>query len=272
MKHLLQEGGTQMPVSARSSRKGVSNKWFLDQIGLYQYDSDAFGILRKWEKSSKKSWWHRMFQHPAQSAYHPPFMYQFLNSLDCGSNAWTIANGGTGTPLAVTDKHGGFARSTNGASDNNFYTYAALSEIVKPQDGYLLWFVTTIMIHDVDQADFFIGLCAKLGSGVLFDNRVDAIGFYVADGSGALGCEARKNSSQQTSDPSYTLSDDTNVEFAFIVTGTTRVDFYVNNLYRASITSGLPDDEELALSFGLRNGQAAANHFDISTTLVARDF
>jgi len=86
-----------------------------------------------------------------------------------------------------------------------------------------------------------------------------------------LRVEARKDGSAETEYDVELISDETPVELAFVVSGTRRVDFFVNNYWKAAIETGLPDDEELALAFGVRNGQAVANELYISTTQVLLD-
>lgn len=256
---------------SRGGRSGFRNQFYLDQLGLYQYSGDRFGFLRKNENDTTKAWWHNVLQHPGSPLRRPPLRWYFLTTDDVGAITWTIGNSGTGTPLAIIDKHGGWAKSTNGSGDNNFYSYFSLGEVAKPQDGKMIWVITEIEIADVDQVDLFFGLCAKLGAGDLFDNRVDSIGFTMVDASAVLSVEANKDSTPQTASTGETLVDATTVELAFVVTGTRRVDFYVNNAWKAAITTGLPDDEELALAFGARNGQAVANELSISTTQVLLD-
>ena len=256
---------------SRGGRKGFRNQWYLDQLGLYHYSGDPDSMLRKNEKNTTKRWWHNVVQHPASPLRRPPLRWYFLTSDDVGAITWDISNSGSGTPLAIFDKHGGWALSINGSGDNNYYYYFSQGEVAKPESGKMIWVITEIMLGDVDQMDFFFGLCAKLGSGDLFANRVDSIGFTMADGSGLLSVEANKDSSPETESTGETLSDETTVELAFVVTGTRRVDFYVDNDWKAAITTGLPDDEELALAFGVRNGQAVANELYISTTQVLLD-
>jgi hypothetical protein len=258
---------------SRGGRKGFRNQWTLDQLGLYQYSGDRFGFLRKNEKDTTKAWWHNVMQHPASPLRRPPLRWYFLTEDDVGAITWDIDNSGGGTPLAIYDKHGGWALSVNGSGNDSYYSYFSKGEVALPQGGRNIWVITEIMLGDVDQIDLFFGLCAKLGSGDLFDNRVDSIGFTmdVTDTSSNLRVEARKDGSAETEYDVELISDETPVELAFVVSGTRRVDFFVNNYWKAAIETGLPDDEELALAFGVRNGQAVANELYISTTQVLLD-
>lgn len=249
----------------------MANQGLLNKLGMYQYSDDPFGFFRNDEKNTQKGWWHDIIQRPASPLWHPPLRWYFLNTEDVDASSWTITNSGSGTPLALSDERGGWAISTNGSGDNEYYYYFSLSEIAALVDGKHVWFISSIQVGDVDQADLFVGLCAKLGSGNLFDNRVDSIGYTLADGSGLLSTEANMDGSAQTASTGVTIADGATVELAFVVTGQSRVDFWVNNAYCCEITTGLPTDEDMAVAFGVRNGQAAANTLSIATTQVVLD-
>lgn len=258
-------------IRGRAGRKSAYVSGLMDDLGLYQYSDDPFGMLRNNEKDTTKAWWHDARTKPADPLRKPALKWMFYKSEDVGSGAFTSANSGTGTPLALIDKRGGWAKSINGSGDNEYYYYYSLNEMAKLVDGYHVWFDTEIIIEDVDEADLFIGLCAGLGSGNLFDNRVDCVGFTLADGSAALNHVTTKDSTGSPTATGDTLTDDTAVKLSFVVTGTARVDFYVDDVATSYSTSNLPDDEELAFAFGLRNGQASANSISITTTTVLMD-
>ncbi len=258
-------------IKSRGSRMGMSNQWILEAMGLYQYKSDPLGMLRNNEKNTLKAWWHDAPNKPASPLRRPPLRWYMLNTEDVDASSWAITESGSGTQLALTDERGGWAISTNGAGNDEHIYYFSLSEIAALVDGKHVWFITEIQVGDVDEADLFVGLCTKLGSGNLFDNRVDSIGFTMADGSGLVSTEARINGAAEAESTGVTIGDGDTVELAFVVTGQSRIDFYVNNAYANSLTAGLPTDEDMALAFGLRNGQAVANTLSIATTTVLLD-
>jgi len=258
-------------VMARSGRRGARSQWYLDQMGLYQYSNDVFGMLRNNEKNTTKAWWHDAIHKPASPLRRPPLRFYMLTSNDVGAVTWDISNSGSGTPLAVSDERGGWGISTNAAGDNNYYYYFSLSEMAALVDGKHVWFITEVQVGDVDQADVFVGLCSKLASGDLFDNRVDSIGFTMTDGSGLVSAEANMDSSAETESTGVTITDGATVELAFVVTGQSRVDYFVDNIWKCAIETGLPTDEEMAVAFGLRNGEAVANTLSIATTQVLLD-
>lgn len=258
-------------VKARNNRMSAYVAGLRDDLGLYQYENDPFGMLRSNEKDSTKAWWHNTPTRPADPLRRPAHKYFWDRTEDVASSRFAESSSGSGTVLTIQDRRGGWAKFTNGAGNNEYYFYEAVNEIAALVDGQHVWFDTEIEITDVDEADLFVGLCSTLGSGNLFDNRVDCVGFTLADGSGALQYVATKDSTGSPAATGETLSDGSSVRLSFIITGLTRVDFYVDDVHVAGVEANLPDDEEMGFSFGLRNGQAVANAMSITTTTVLLD-
>jgi hypothetical protein len=192
------------------------------------------------------------------------------------TNMWDETNVGSGTSLTVQDLAGGKAKVTNGTTDNNYYFYQSKYEVGGLASGKGLWLMGAIEIADVDQADWFWGLCKRLATGTLFDNRVDGVGFYGSDGSANINCETRKNSTNTAATNKGTLVDATRKRLGLYIDGTSRVFFYIgdaaeNLAYVAQIATNLPDDELLTVSFGIRNGQDAANTLILSQVDLVQD-
>ena len=201
----------------------------------------------------------------------PFFMHRTIDTDT--TDIWTEAHSGTGTGLTLQDADGGRAKIVNGTGDNNYYTYFSNGEIVKLSANRQIYlFAHALKIKDVDQADWFMGLCAKLGSGNLFDNRVDAIGFYGTDGSALIRAETNKDGTASQVSTGQSLTDDTEEWLGLHINGTTAVYFYTGNArgYRCLRTASIPDNEELAVAFGCRNGQAAANEMTVGQIDIVR--
>ena len=194
-----------------------------------------------------------------------PFFMHRTGDMDT-TNVWTATSAGTGTPLALQDANGGRGKFVNGASDNNYYAYYSNGEIVKLQAQRQIYvFMHSIKIKDVDQADWFMGLCSKLGSGNVFDNRVDSIGLYGADGSALIYAETNKDGTASQTSTGESLTDETEEWLGIHINGTTAAYFFVGNTggFKVIHTTNLPDNEEMALWFGCRNGQAVANEMTV---------
>lgn len=202
-------------------------------------------------------------------------IFNFVNALDVDTtNVWDETNVGTGTSLTVQDARGGKAKVTCGTADNNNYFYQSKYEIAGLVAGKAFLIVGSVEIADVDQADWFWGICERLASGNLFDNRVDAVGFYGTDGSANINCESKKTSATQSTNKG-TLVDATEKLLGISIDGVSRVDFYIEdangNLANvATITTNIPTDL-MAVSFGVRNGQAAANSLTVGEIKLIQD-
>jgi len=258
-------------VKSRNNRRSAYVAGLMDDLGLYQYADDPFGMLRSNEKDTTKAWWHNTVTRPADPLRRPAHKYFFNRTEDVGATRFKETNSGSGSVLALQDRRGGWSKFTNGSGDNEYYFYEAINEIAAMVDGKHIWFDTEIEITNVDQADLFVGLCSLLGSGNLFDNRVDCVGFTLADESAALQYVATQDGTGSPAATGETLSDLTAVKLSLVVTGLTRVDFYVDDNYVANLTTNLPDDEEMGFAFGLRNGEGVANAMSITTTTVLLD-
>ena len=261
---------------AWGERLSNTNRWLFSRLGFCIDTADPKGFMR-----------HQY--HPyggpfAACPATPPLgasahlnIFQFNSAYDINtSNKWIQGNSGSGTPLTVQDERGGVAKFVNGSADNDYYQYISRYEIARASTGKGLWMDGLIKIADADKADWFWGLSAKLSSGNLFDNRVDAVGFYGVSGSTSVSTESRKDSSATQKHNIGSLSDDSWMLLHIYVQGTKRVYFYARLPNETEwnvhiIEANLPDDEELSVAFGCRNGQASANAMTVGRILVIQD-
>lgn len=205
--------------------------------------------------------------------------YTFQNALDVDiTNVWTEVEDVAGTGLTVQDERGGLAKFINGTNDNDFHYYVSRNEVVKLDSSKDAWFFTRIRILDVSEADWFVGLCAKVSAAdALFDARVDSIGLFGIDGSAIVRLESNKDStSVPNTDGEISITDDIIWELAFHVVQDDAVYFFgglpgARYTFLGAIATNLPDDEELAFSFGCRNGTGGANAMSIGRTIVIQD-
>lgn len=256
----------------KSQGKSSASNWFLATHGLHHYYGDEEGVFRNWKGGPSEFLWHNSPSHPGMPLDGNTVFWLFRKSGDVSSDAWDITEVGSGTQLALQDERGGVAKATPGAADNNYQQYFSKSEIVQIGSTGVVVYEVKVRVADVDQADMFVGLCSKLGSGNIFDNRVDAIGFYLADGGATIyGITEKAGASLATG--LTTLADDTWVRLGINIScnpddSTKYVNYFVNRvLYEThDVTEGdrVPT-EAMCFAFGIRNGQASANGFSIAT-------
>jgi hypothetical protein len=187
---------------------------------------------------------------------------------------WTITETGTGT-RAVGNLDGGILVITNGASDDdaNFLqwsgsTNAATVETWKFVAGKELWLKARFKISDATQSDFVLGLQITDTTPLAV---TDGVYFLKADGSTTLNLLVTKNSTSTTT-AAATLVNDTYVTVGFVYNGSDKIDVFVNDVRIAtSVTTNLVDDEELTLSFGIQNGEAAAKVLSLDYLFVSKE-
>ena len=255
--------------------------------GLYVIDSEPADTIRINAGSTKKGLFDLMTTRPALSPYAKPNFWMFQNDYDINTtNVWAQGAVGSGTPLACQDARGGQGIFTTGGADNDFYQYTSKYEIAKLTPGKDLWFLSGFLTRAITESDIFVGLSARINSGTVnathnvFDtgagNRYDAIGFIKHDGDAYIDIECRKNGTATSSAAVATLGSLEETWVGFHVISTSHVEFYIGTslttlTYVGTIVDNLPDDEEMAFIFGLRNGEASTASLNINPSYVIQD-
>ncbi len=168
-----------------------------------------------------------------------------------------------GTTSAVEDS--GIQIQSGHVSDNdnaNGMQWAPLA-------GKNLWFEAKIAGDDVDQNDVFVGLHTSDNS-IIASRGADFIGFSVDDGDANLDVATSSSSSISTDPAVTTMSDSTYAKIGFKVSGTDKVEFYVNDVLESTLSSNIPTNL-LRLSIASMTGEAAANHLYVDYVVVCED-
>ena len=252
------------------------NRFKMAERRLYESPSDPIGITRIASDGIsgdgyKRSMWHNQ---PLLSEFKNNKQFPFGSFYDVDTtNVWDVDASGSGTALVPVAGRGAFAKFTNGASDNNYYAYNnkyAHFGLIAGKDTLC---TAEIIVKTVAKADIYFGLCAKILSGNMFDNRVNGIGFYTladTDGNGLLRIESTKASTPTQVSAGVSMANGVKVKLGFNAVGLYKVCFYVDEIYRGIITTNIPT-VDLNVCFGCRNGEAAANEFSINTINVAME-
>ena len=188
----------------------------------------------------------------------------------------TITQAGAGNASAiVTQESGGVLLITNDdADDDNYFAQwkggnlSAVAETFKFVAGKKLWFKTRFKVSDATQSDVVIGLQIADTTPLAV---TDGVYFLKADGSTTLNLLVTKNSTSTTT-AAATMANDTYVVVAFYYNGNDAIEIWLNDVRVAnSVTTNLVDDEELAVSFGIQNGEAAAKTMSIDYILAVAE-
>lgn len=188
----------------------------------------------------------------------------------------TVTEAGAGSASAVvTQAANGVLLVTNDAADDDNYfaqwkggNASAVAETFKFVAGKKLWFKCRFKISDATQSDCVIGLQIADTTPLAVS---DGVYFLKADGSTTMNMLVTKNGTSTTT-AAATMANDTYVELAFVYNGNDRIDIYLNNdRVGSSVTTNLVDDEELAVSFGIQNGEAVAKTLSLDYVLCVAE-
>lgn len=205
---------------------------------------------------------HRFYEYP-----HEYFGYfnDFLNSADYAAADWTIvtteAGGGSATEaIDLTDGVGGVLEITNDSNDNDSDWLQNKLEVFSFSTSKKLSFSARFKVLEVIQMDLIIGLMI---TDTLFAIS-DGIFFRSNDGDAGLDLVIVKDSTETVVEDIFTLVADTYVDVEAYYAGAGQFHIVVNGAdVGTAVLDNAPDDEELAISFAIRNGEATVNVLSI---------
>ena len=189
---------------------------------------------------------------------------------------WTITTteGGTGNASeALTNVAGGALLITNDDADNDSDELQLAVESFKFASGKKSWFKTRFKVSDATQSDWIIGLC--ITDTTLIDAVSDGVYFKKDDGDASIDFALELNGSATEASGIATQSDDTFVTLGWYFDGDTTngIKYYVDGTHKGTQTTmtNLCTDEELAVSFALQNGAAAAKTMTLDYIYAAQE-
>ena len=189
---------------------------------------------------------------------------------------WTITTteGGTGDASeALTNVAGGALLITNDDADNDSDEFQLAVESFKFASGKKSWFKTRFKVSDATQSDWIIGLC--ITDTTLIDAVSDGVYFKKDDGDASIDFALELNGSATEASGIATQSDDTFVTLGWYFDGDTTngIKYYVDGTHKGTQTTmtNLCTDEELAVSFALQNGAAAAKTMTLDYIYAAQE-
>lgn len=192
------------------------------------------------------------------------------------ADAWTVTEVGTSTQ-EIEDLRNGVLRLTSGGTEDNGNQLQlggsgdseTIGESFAPESSKNLWFECRIKSNDVTQHDIFVGLHVQDTTAVA-SRGSDYIGFRTDDGDALLDIECASGSASSSETGVATLVDDTWITLGFKVTGTSKIEYYVNNVLSATLTTNIPT-ALMKLTIGHLTGEGAANELDIDYIICAQD-
>jgi hypothetical protein len=254
--------------------------------GLYRADHDPRDLMRINAGTIKNGLFDKAPMRPALGPYADFMCYNWVTDYDINANVWHQGAVGSGTPLAIGDGDRPFATFVTGASDNDFYQYTSKWERVKAKAGKDIWAFGCIKTSEATQIDLWFGLSARINGGTIdashniFDNgagnRYDSIGFRKDSVDVWWDAECFKDGNVSHDTSVLACEANTLQYLGFHVEGVSRVIFYAGSTFNtmacvAELRTNIPDDENLAVIFGARNGDGNARTMTIYPITVLMD-
>jgi hypothetical protein len=182
---------------------------------------------------------------------------------------WTVTETDAGATQALTDGDGGLLLVTNTAADNDLVGIQKKGESFRFESGKKMFFEARFKVSDATQSDLAIGL--QITDTTPLD-ITDGVFFIKADGSTSVSFLVEKNNTATTTTAVATMADDTFITLGFNYDGGSVMQYCVNGVVAGtSVVTNLPDDEDLAISFALQNGEAVAKTMTVDYIFCAKE-
>jgi hypothetical protein len=180
---------------------------------------------------------------------------------------WTITDIGAATQ-ALTDGDGGLLLITNAAADNDSSFSQKVGESFLMEAGKKAWFEAKFQVSDATQSDFVMGL--QITDTAPLD-VTDGVFFIKNDGAATVDFVVEKDNTATTTAAVATVADATDIRLGFYYDGVDQITIFVDGVaVGSSVTTNLPDDEALTISYGIQNGEAAAKSMTVDYLLAAK--
>jgi hypothetical protein len=202
---------------------------------------------------------------PAATIFHTYFEdFDYYTAGD-----WTVTETDAGATQALTDGDGGLLLITNTAADNELVSLQKKGESFRFEAGKALFFEARFKVSDATQSDVVIGL--QITDTTPLD-VTDGVFFIKADGAATVDFRVEKNNTATTASAMATMADDTYIRLGFYYDGSSEVQYFVNGTYTgSSVTTNLPDDEDMTITIAIQNGEAAAKTMTVDYVYVAKE-
>lgn len=224
------------------------------------------------------------------------YFNDFTRESDYIANDFVVTEVGVATQTISVSEIGGALVLTNAAADNDSSNLqagiggATVAEIWDLATTKKLWMTSRFKINETLESDALVGLA--ITDTTVLDTPTDGLFFRKVDADETLQAVAVKDSTESTLDI-VEMVDDTYVEVGMLYTAGDRtvVEVYLRNISTeggdvskerardskerwskvGELTTNLPDDEALAVSMAIRNGEAVSKVMTIDYFQVAQE-
>ncbi len=199
--------------------------------------------------------------------------HEYLNEFDTyvtGNWTLTTTEAGAGDATeALTNIDGGALLITNDAGANDADYFQKVGESFKFETGKRLYCAARLKVSDATQSVVLWGL--QITDDTPLD-VTDGIFFMKDDGDALLDFYVEKDNTATSATAVATLVADTFVTLAFYYDGSTAaIKYLVDGVeLGSSALTNVPNDEELTISFGLKNGEAVAKTMTVDYVFCSK--
>ena len=204
----------------------------------------------------------------------PTKAHTYFNDFDAYlASEWTVTEVGAATQ-ALTDADGGVLLITNAAVDNDSSFSQKVGESFLMEAGKPAFFKATFAVSDATQSDLIQGLVITDTTPL---DATDGIYFKKDDGDALLDFVVVKDGVATSIDGIATIADNTYITVAFYYNGDDKIDYYAGTdstnptWLGRSVTTNLPDDEALTITYGVQNGEAVAKTMSIDYIFASKE-
>lgn len=189
--------------------------------------------------------------------------FDYYNAAD-----WIVTEVGVAAQ-ALDNVDGGNLVITNAGADDNSSFLQKLGESFLFQTRKKLWFDCLIEVNDAIQSDVVIGLQITDTTPL---SVTDGVYFIKNDDAATFDFVVAKDSALTTTSAVSTLSSATFKRLSFFYDGVDKITIFDDGVAVAtSVTTNLPDDETLTISFGIQNGEAGVTVMSVDYIMAAKE-
>lgn len=185
------------------------------------------------------------------------FVEYMEHFTDYNANDWTITrtNGAATLALAASSPCvGGVLLITDTNADDDAVSIQKLGHSFVPTAGSRIWFEIMFQASEATQIDLLAGLVVTDTSPL---SNTDGVYFRKDDGDTAIDFETNASSVASTETAIGTFSANTYFKLGFKITGTSLVEYYINNVKQGEFTSSIPT-VPLRVTFHMQDGDTGA--------------
>lgn len=181
---------------------------------------------------------------------------------------WVVTETGIATQV-LTDEDGGVLLVTNAAGDDDASFQQKVGESFLFETGKKLWFEARLKVNNAVETDVVMGL--QITDTTPLDVS-DGVFFIKPDGDTTINFLVEKDNTATTTSDVGDMVNNTYIRLGFFYNGVDAIDIFVDGVQvDSSVTTNLPDDEELTISFGIQNGEASAQTLSVDYILAAKE-